>query len=107
MNLIINQGSDYRTIIKLADANNNVFDLTGYTVTAQMRKNYSANTFYSFTTSHNSINGEVTLLVNNMTTEALEPGRYVYDVEVTSPVNTITRVVEGIVTITPGVTRNI
>ena len=107
LNLIINQGSDYRTIIKLADANNDIFDLTGYTITAQMRKNYSSDTVYNFMTSHNNVNGEVTLFVNNTTTEALEPGRYVYDVEVTSPVNIITRVIEGIVTITPGVTRSI
>ena len=38
-------------------------------------------------------------------TGALAAGRYVYDVEITDQAGIITRVVEGQVEITPGVTR--
>jgi hypothetical protein len=38
-------------------------------------------------------------------TSNLTPGRYVYDVIITSSANVVTRVVEGIVTVLPSVTR--
>jgi hypothetical protein len=38
-------------------------------------------------------------------TANLTPGRYVYDLLITSPTNIKTRVVEGIVTLLPSVTR--
>jgi hypothetical protein len=38
-------------------------------------------------------------------TASLTPGRYVYDVIITSSANVVTRVVEGIVTVLPSVTR--
>jgi hypothetical protein len=42
--------------------------------------------------------------MTNAVTSGLEPGRYLYDVEITDTTN-ITRVVEGTVTVTPGMTR--
>ena len=39
------------------------------------------------------------------TTANLTPGRYVYDVVMTSPANTKTRIVEGIATVLASVTR--
>ena len=38
-------------------------------------------------------------------TANVTPGRYVYDVKITSPASVVTRVVEGIVTVLPSVTR--
>ena len=38
-------------------------------------------------------------------TANLTPGRYMYDVIITSPDSVTTRVVEGIVVVAPGVTR--
>ena len=38
-------------------------------------------------------------------TSALKAGRYVYDVEISSGGGVKTRVVEGIVTVNPGITR--
>jgi hypothetical protein len=71
-----------------------------------MRKSYyssSATTITSTVTG--TANGEVTLSVSATNTAALTPGRYVYDVIITSPTSVVTRVVEGIVTVLPSVTR--
>jgi hypothetical protein len=38
-------------------------------------------------------------------TANLSAGRYVYDLKITSPANVVSRVVEGIVTVLPSVTR--
>ena len=69
-----------------------------------MRKSYTSSTAYAFTVGLNS-NGQVTLGMTSNTTSTIAAGRYVYDVEITSPSGVVTRVVEGLVTVTPNVTR--
>lgn len=104
-NLIIDQGSDFSADIDLVDVNGAVYNLTGYTVAAQMRKNYASSSASTFSASHNSTGGKITLTLTSSSTATIEPGRYLYDVEIRSSGNVITRVVEGIVTVTPGITR--
>lgn len=104
-NLVIDQGTSFSATIDLTDANDAVFNLTGYTVAAQMRKNYNSSAATTFTASNTGVTGKINLILNATTTATLEPGRYLYDVEITSSGGTITRVVEGIVTVTPGMTR--
>jgi hypothetical protein len=70
-----------------------------------MRKNYASTTAYDFTTTDNEGLGQIFLQMSSSITSQLEPGRYLYDVEITSTAGEISRVVEGIVTVTPGITR--
>lgn len=106
-NLVIDQGSSFAATIDLVDADDNVYDLTEYTIAAQMRKNYASSVAVTFDVSHNGSGGKINLILSSSVTSTIEPGRYLYDVEITSgdeaPVTT--RVVEGIVTVTPGITR--
>lgn len=104
-NIVIDQGSDFSSTIDLTDASGTIFNLTNYTVAAQMRKNYSSSSAVTFNTSHNGANGQIFLVLLKSNTNILAPGRYLYDVEITSAGNITTRVVEGIVTVTPGMTR--
>ena len=104
-NLVVDQGATFNSTIDLTDPAGEVFNLTGYTVAAQMRKNYASSTSTTFTSSHSSTEGEIFLTLSSTTTAAIEPGRYLYDVEITSPGGVVTRVVEGVVTVTPGITR--
>ena len=102
-NLIIDQGTDYSTTITLTDDQENVVSLAGYTATAQMKKTYSSSNSVTFTTSITPAQGLVTLSLTDTQTANITPGRYVYDVLLT--VNSLTtRIVEGIVTVTPRVT---
>jgi hypothetical protein len=43
--------------------------------------------------------------MTNSTTAAIEEGMYVYDLEITSGSGTVTRVLQGNITVTPEVTR--
>ena len=71
-----------------------------------MRKSYYSTTANSFTvTISNAANGEITMAMTSANTANLTPGRAVYDLVMTSPTNVKTRVVEGIVTVLPSVTR--
>lgn len=104
-NIVIDQGTDFSATIDVVDANNDVFDLTSYTPRAQMRKNYASATATTFDCTDNNSQGQITLQLSSNTTVNIDPGRYLYDVEITSDSGTVIRVVEGIVTVTPGITR--
>ena len=104
-NIVIDQGSDFAVDIDLSTADDDVFNLTGYAVNSEMRKNYASSTSVVFTTSHNGVGGRVVLSLSNTETSDIEPGRYLYDVEIVSPLGTKTRVVEGTATVTPSMTR--
>tara|TARA_Y100000004_G_scaffold158530_1_gene184864 strand:- start:1945 stop:2277 length:333 start_codon:yes stop_codon:yes gene_type:complete len=105
-NIFIDQGTDFSITVDVTDSAGNVLDLTGYSAAAQIRKTYSSsNVSQTFTSSHNNAGGAVTLSLNDTQTTALEAGRYVYDLNITSAGGVTTRVVEGQAVVTPGVTR--
>lgn len=104
-NLVIDQGTTFSTDLSLTDENGDALQLAGYTANSQIRKWYtSANPAAVFTTTINSNAGTITLSLSANQTSNLVSGRYVYDVEVTDGA-TVSRIVEGIVTVTPQVTR--
>jgi len=105
-NLTIDQGSTFSAIIDVTDTEDNILVLTGYTVAAQIRKTYASSTAVNFTGSvSNATLGEITISLTPTQTNALVAGRYVYDAEITSAGGTVTRVIEGQVEVTPGVTQ--
>lgn len=104
-NLFIDQGTDYSTSINLVDADDNVVSLADYTSSAQMRKTYSSSNAVSFSTALQSANGVVVLSLSATQTANIVAGRYVYDVYLTSSSNVVSRIIEGIVTVTPRVTK--
>ena len=105
-NLTIDQGSTFSAIVDITDVEDNVLVLTGYTVAAQIRKTYDSTTAVDFTGSvSNATLGEITISLTPAQTNALVAGRYVYDAEITSAGGTVTRVIEGQVEVTPGVTQ--
>ena len=104
-NLYVDQGADFTVEVGIYDDNNAAWDLTGYSVAAKIKKSYYSSTSTSFTATVSSTStGTVVLTLLDTATSAMDPGRYLYDVIVTSAGGTKTRVIEGIVTINPGVT---
>ena len=53
----------------------------------------------------NASGGEITLTMTNSTTSGIEEGIYVYDIEITSGAGSVTRILQGNVTVSPEVTR--
>jgi len=106
-NLVIDQGATFATELTLTDENGDALNLNGFTANSQMRKWYtSSNPSATFTTNINVASGVITLSLNSTSTAALSAGRYVYDVEITDGgTGDISRVVEGIITVNPNVTR--
>ena len=105
-NLFVDAGATYSNIISVAATNGQALNLTGYSVASQMRKSYSSSTAYNFTASvYDAANGKVRLQLTPSQSEAIPAGRWLYDVEITSPSGNKTRVVEGIVTVNPQITQ--
>ena len=104
--LTIEQNADFTTTITVNDGTGAAQNLTSYTAAAQMRKSYYSSTANNFTVAiSNAANGEITMTMTAANTANLTAGRMLYDLLITSPTSVKTRVVEGIVTILPSVTR--
>jgi acetolactate synthase small subunit len=104
-NITIDQGTTFSTGFVVTDANGDVVDLTNQHFQAQLRKSYESSTYASFTVNVvDAINGEITLELSEQQSINLRYGRYVYDVMMKNNSGVMTRVVEGIATLTPKVT---
>jgi len=108
-NIEIDQSSDYLKQFTAKDDTGTVINLTGSTITSQVRKSYGTTTVAaSFTTALvTPASGTYTLALTDVETATgtLERGRHVYDVVVTTAGGDKTRVQEGIAVVSPGVTR--
>jgi len=107
-NIFINQGTDFSTTVTISDAVGAALDLKGYTALAQLRKTYESTTSTAFAVAFDSsrLTGKVTISLTDTQTASIESGRYVYDLLVTSGTGLKTRVVEGIATLNPSVSRS-
>jgi hypothetical protein len=106
-NIVIDQGADFSTTVTVLDNDNSILNLSNYTARGQIRKHYTSTTAVNFLFEFNEprSSGILTLSLSNIQTANMEAGRYVYDVEIISLANTVTRLVEGIATVTPEVTK--
>ena len=106
-NIFIDQGATFSKTITVKDTSGNALNLTGFTAIAQIRKSPSSSTSVSFTVAFVSprTTGQITISLTATQTAALEAGRYNYDVLITSGASVKTRVVEGIATVNPSVSR--
>jgi len=106
-NLFIDQSADFTTTVTINDSAGSALDLTGYTALAMIRKTYQSTTATTFTSTFVSprTSGQITISLTDTQTAALEAGRYVYDLVITDSSGNKTRVVEGIATVNPSVSR--
>ena len=106
-NIVIERGFDFDTTFQLEDTTtNNLLNLSGYTMDAQLRKTYSSSTSVSFaSTITEASEGRIQISLASTVTTDLKPGRYVYDVKLTTTNGIITKAVEGAALVRAGVTR--
>jgi hypothetical protein len=108
IDLYVDQGASFNHIINLSDdVTNEAMNIQGFVVTSQMRRshysqNASANIVCTVT---DSKEGEITLSMTPDITAGLKAGRYVFDVKTIDQANNVSRILEGIITVLPSVTR--
>ena len=105
-NLAIDQGATFSTTLQVNDDEGNARNISGNTARGQLRRSYYSSSNVQFTTAiDNPSGGEIVISLTAGQTANLKPGRYVYDVEMVSNTVTVERIVEGIVTVYPEVTK--
>lgn len=103
--LVMDQGTTFSVDLNLTDDNGDPLILTGYYANSLIKKWYTSSNSVAFQTSINTTSGIITLYLDANTTTNLNAGRYVYDVDITQQsTGAVSRVVEGIITVTPGAT---
>lgn len=105
--LTLDQGATFSTALDLTNDDNSPKDLANTSFVAQIRKSYySTNaTANLVVTVEDAANGRVRMEMDAANTANVKPGRYLYDLKMTSNANVSIRVVEGIITVTPQVSR--
>lgn len=105
--LTVDQGATFESTLDLTNDDGSAINVAGYVFSGQIRKSYySVNPTANLTiTVSSAANGNLVISLNSATTTNIKAGRYLYDVKMTSPSSTVTRIVEGIITITPQVTK--
>ena len=111
--LVIEQGATFKLRLIWKGENKQPLDLTSYTASLQVRETYaSSDTLLSLTSEPNGgititpTEGRIDIVIESTVTANLPaPKNGVYDLELTSPAAEVTRLLEGKVRITPGVTR--
>jgi len=121
-NLILDQGTTFVEYIQHLNNSKNPINITGYQVRAQMRRSYSSANAITFTANVvSAANGNISLNLSASQTANIKSGRYVYDVEIYGNANVtidgffidetpsnvviVHRIIEGIVTVNPEVTK--
>jgi hypothetical protein len=106
-NITVNSGEDFNQTFTLESADSSSpLNLTGYSVSSQMRKHAGSTTKTDFTAEALTplTDGRIMISLTNTQTAALKAGRYVYDIVIEKG-STKTRVLGGMVLVKQGVTR--
>lgn len=105
--LDLDQGTDFNIDLDLTNDNGVAINVTNYTFTSSIRKSfYSLNPTANLTvTIQNATNGNITLSMNSATSSNIRPGRYLFDIKQVDSQNTKSRIMEGIITVNPQVTK--
>jgi len=103
--LTLEQYSDFSTTINLDDTQGDSIDLTLYTAYSQIKRSPYSSKFFMFNADiTDNANGVITLSMSSSNTANIPPNRYLYDVIIKGDGNLV-RVAEGIVTVTPGISK--
>ncbi len=110
--ITVEQGSTFRLEAVYKDSNDAIVDLTGYIARMQIRKRKSSTTTLSDSTTANGqvvitpAAGKVVVTIPATTTAAFTGRRGEYDLEIEDGAGVVTRLLEGLVTISKEVTRS-
>ena len=106
----IDQGSFTRIAFVLS-GKDAALDLTDYSAAMQIRRfSFSQEAQDTLTTCNGRLKidgpaGRITATFGAEDTEAYKPEQYLYDLEIQAPNGEIKRVVEGVITVTPEITK--
>jgi hypothetical protein len=104
--LNLDQGADFSFDMTVTNDDGTSKNITGYNFSSSMKKSYySANVAANLTsTIINASGGVVRFSINAANNSTIKAGRYLFDVKQIDTSNNVTRIVEGLITVNPGIT---
>lgn len=103
VNITIEQGADFASTFTLTNSDGTPYNLTNSSASSRLKKFAESSTSYQFSTSITVATGKVTLTMPDNITSTISPGRYYYDILLTSNSGIKTRVIEGMALVTAGI----
>ena len=103
INISIPQGSNFEETFKSTESNGNASNLTGFSGEAKLKKHPTATSSTAFSVTITAGTGEVAIAMTSGVTGGLSPGRYLYDIRLTSSAGVKSRLVEGSAIVTAGI----
>ena len=104
INIVIPQGADFTEIFTSKESNGSLSNLNGYTASSKLKKYPSSPSSTDFTVGITTSTSEVSIAMTSGVTVTIKPGRYYYDVTLTSSSGGVKRMVEGQSELTAGIT---
>lgn len=109
-NTTIDQGADWYINFVYQNPAGTPVNITGYTAALQVRTSPLAKTAVLTLTSGSGLTitgatGTIAAHATNAQTTDITNGKYAYDLEITSPLGIVTRLVQGTIEVSPQVTR--
>jgi uncharacterized protein affecting Mg2+/Co2+ transport len=104
-NIVAEQGATFNLNFRV-ETDGTPWNLTGYTFAMQVRRSAAATTtLLNITSATMTSQGHVSVTVSATTMSDVPAGRWVYDIELTSSGNEVTRILEGRFIVTAEVTQ--
>ncbi len=105
LNLVIEQGTDFSATFTIKNSDGAPVNLLGFTAAAKLKTSYyTTSTATDFAVTFANRSSGIIRLIYRILYDYMKPRRYVYDIVLTSATGNKTRFIEGIATVTPGVT---
>ena len=106
INITIPQGFDFEETFTSTETDGSASNLAGYSGAAKLKKHFSSTSSTPFSVTITGSTGEVAIAMTSGVTVGLDPGRYNYDVRLTSSSGAVSRLVEGQALVIAGITTN-
>lgn len=105
LDITIECGADFSLNAAIRNSEDALVDLTGCTVTAQLREYPEAYDYIGFTCTHNGQGGQITVSMSHAITSKVGYSDGVYDVFISFPSGAVDKVLWGKAEIIPAITR--
>lgn len=107
INMVIPQGTDFLEVYQKSESDGTPSNLTDYIGFSKLKKHPDAVKSYDFNIGISSSAGQVAIGMTSGLTVSIKPGRYYYDVFLKSPAGSVSRLVQGQVEVTAGISTSL
>jgi len=104
-NIYVDQSTDFRISIGISDTDGSALPIGTYDFFANMKKMYGTTAVASFNVEKDVENSSITLVLTDLDTAGLNPGKYQYDVLMRKQTGEISKVVEGLAIVVPTISE--